>query len=327
MAANQLDIHFLNVGHGDCTIIDFPSGHLSMIDINNSKSLPMSDEIALAEERGISLSMFKSAAPGKMSWEDYYRSLLVDPAEYFSEHFGGRSLFRYVQSHPDMDHMSGLCRLFWQVKVNLENFWDITHAKEWDEDTFDKSRYDWDDLLVYRRMRKGYIQDDNTHRVIHNVQGDQGDYWTQDGITVLAPTAELIAACDTKENWNNASQVLAVQYAGRKVILAGDSEVECWDSIEDYAGDWLKCDILKAAHHGRLSGYSESATDIMDPAIVVCSVGKKPATDASSQYRAGGAEVLSTRFNGTIHTRIYSNGAVTLWNHKGEVISSLPRLS
>jgi competence protein ComEC len=34
----MLRIHFLNVGHGDCTIISHPSGRLTMIDINNSKT-------------------------------------------------------------------------------------------------------------------------------------------------------------------------------------------------------------------------------------------------------------------------------------------------
>lgn len=34
---SMLRIHFLNVGHGDCTIISHPSGRLTMIDINNSQ--------------------------------------------------------------------------------------------------------------------------------------------------------------------------------------------------------------------------------------------------------------------------------------------------
>jgi hypothetical protein len=44
----SVELHFLNVGHGDCTFIDLPSGRLMMIDINNSKSLPEGDVIALA---------------------------------------------------------------------------------------------------------------------------------------------------------------------------------------------------------------------------------------------------------------------------------------
>lgn len=44
-----LEIHFLSVGHGDCTIIQFPSGRVMMIDINNSKTLPDDDVVARAE--------------------------------------------------------------------------------------------------------------------------------------------------------------------------------------------------------------------------------------------------------------------------------------
>ena len=32
-------IHFLNVGRGDCTIIEHAGGNITMIDINNSDSL------------------------------------------------------------------------------------------------------------------------------------------------------------------------------------------------------------------------------------------------------------------------------------------------
>ena len=54
---NSIKVHFLNVGHGDCTIIEHESGRLSMIDINNSTTLPEADEIALAEDKGLSLSV------------------------------------------------------------------------------------------------------------------------------------------------------------------------------------------------------------------------------------------------------------------------------
>ncbi len=34
-----LVVHFLNVGRGDCTIIEFPSGRVGMVDIDNLKAL------------------------------------------------------------------------------------------------------------------------------------------------------------------------------------------------------------------------------------------------------------------------------------------------
>ena len=272
----HLDIHFLNVGHGDCTFVDFPSGHLTVIDINNSKSLPNDDEVALAFEKGLTLSQFRNAGLNKESWEDYYRSLLVDPAQFYKDNFSSKDIFRYIQTHPDMDHMSGLCRMFWQDDVTVHNFWDTTHTKMFNEEEFDKGRYNWDDWLTYSLMRDGKVQENDRHKVILNVKGDTGDHWTSDGITVLSPTAELVDYCNKQEDWNNSSYVLRIDYAGRRVVLAGDAEKPAWDSVEAHHEDSeLKCDVLKAAHHGRNSGYSESAVTAMDPSLVICSVGKK----------------------------------------------------
>jgi len=48
----MLRVHFLNVGHGDCTIIKHPSGRLTMIDVNNSQDFdPETFAEELAEEQ------------------------------------------------------------------------------------------------------------------------------------------------------------------------------------------------------------------------------------------------------------------------------------
>jgi competence protein ComEC len=319
-------VHFLNVGHGDCTIIQHASGRLTMIDINNSSSLPEQDIEALAQSRGMSVYAFKSVGVTG-SWEDYYKRLLVDPREYWEEHFEGEMLFRYVQSHPDMDHMSGLASLFWGAKVQLENFWDLDHGKEHTEADFTNSPFNWNDWLAYEFLREGRGPDGSTHKVLKKKLGDTGAYWTEDGLTVLSPTADLVDYCDRIENWNNASYVLRLDFGGRRVIFPGDAEKPAWDSIEaNLDSDELRCDILKAAHHGRESGYSESAVDGMSPDIVICSVGKKPETDASDEYRSHGARVLSTRHCGTITCQIWEDGETWISNHEGERIDELPIL-
>lgn len=324
---DHLDIHFLNVGHGDCTIVDFPSGHLTMVDINNSTTLSDDEQLGLALEKGITLDAFKMGAVGKPSWEQRYKSRLVDPANYFKTVFQGRTLFRYIQTHPDMDHLSGLCRFFWEEEIDLTNFWDTKHTKTFEESTFDKSRYDWNDWLVYKLMRTGRVQKDNPHQVIHNLQGRVGEHWSADGITILSPTQDLIQDCNAREGWNDLSYVLRIDYGGRRIILAGDAEEKSWEVIQsNFDAGELKCDILKASHHGRLSGYSASATDAMDPAVVICSVGRKPDTDASAKYRAHGAEVFSTRYHGTIVAQIWQDGRVSVYDSEEE-ISSLPALS
>jgi competence protein ComEC len=324
----MLTIHFLNVGHGDCTFVEFPSGRLAMIDINNSKSLPATDVEALAERKGISTAKFSTRSFFQsQSWEEHYQSKLVDPYDYYRKHFDGRGVYRYIQTHPDMDHMSGLHRFFWLGKIPLQAFWDVAHDKELEEPDFDNSRYSWQDWLTYKWLRRGKGPSDSTHCVINNLRGSTARYWQEDGITILSPTRELISACSKSEEYNNCSYVLKIAYGGRTVILPGDAEGPAWASMLDALGpDALKCDVLKAAHHGRESGYDEDAVKAMAPAIVICSVGKKPDTDASGQYANHGAEVLSTRFNGTIKLTISESGKVIARDREGEKIAKLAKV-
>lgn len=307
-----MKVHFLNVGHGDCTFIELPSGRLMMIDINNSKSLPETDINALAESVGISVASFKSIqliGGNFRSWEDYYKSLLVDPADYYKENFDGRSIFRYIQTRPDMDHMSGLHRYFWQDEIPLDNFWDVDHSKSLEKDDFENSGYSHEDWLVYGLLRNGHGPNGSSHKVIKNLRGQTGSYWAEDNLEVLSPTQNLIDACDEDESYNNRSYVLKVTHAGRAMILPGDAEAMAWKSILDEPGAVaITCDLLKAARHGRESGYHEDAVAAMSPEVVICSVGKKPSTDASGEYASHGATVLSTRFHGTITATIRDNG-------------------
>ena len=323
-----LKIHFLNVGHGDCTLVELPSGRLMMVDINNSKTLPAEDVVDLASASGLCLYEFKSVTASGRSWEDYYRSLLVDPAEYYKQHFAGRSIFRYVQTHPDMDHLSGLHRFFWQDKVNLENFWDMNHGKTFVEEDFVNSPYEWMDWLIYKVLRGGLGPGDARHKVHWKSRDQTGDFWTPDGITMLSPTTALVADCNATGSYNDASYVLKIEYAGRAVILAGDAEAKAWRAMLDhYPTASLNCDILKASHHGRNSGYHEDAVEAMDPEVVLCSVGKKPDTDASGLYSKQGAQVLSTRYNGTLVATIWWDGEVWIDNAKGERVSRLPPIT
>lgn len=324
-----LNIHFLNVGHGDCTIIEHPSGRISMIDINNSQSLPETDVDALAHQQGLSLNAFRASGFGPQgfrTWEDYYRSLLVDPTEWYQQRFGGRSVFRYIQTHPDMDHMSGLHRFFYQERIPIENMWDTAHTKELDKGSFDKTRYAYEDWAVYQLMRLGTVRDDSPrHQVLNLLRGASSRYYEDDQIQVLAPTADLVEYASSSEDWNNSSYVLKVTHAGRSVILPGDAEKPVWDKIESFDDPVeLSCDVLKAPHHGRESGYSKSATSLMSPRFVVCSVGKKPSTDASDEYASHGAAVLSTRYHGTITLTIGDDGSLTVRDRNGSVIGTAP---
>lgn len=63
----------------------------------------------------------------------------------------------------------------------------------------------------------------------------------------------------------------------------------------------------------------------MGPSAVICSVGKKPSTDASDEYRSHGAAVFSTRFHGTITMTMWGDGEVWLDDRDGTRIGRLAR--
>jgi beta-lactamase superfamily II metal-dependent hydrolase len=321
----HLDFHFLNVGHGDCTFVDFPSGRLTMIDINNSKTFPTGDRDALAAHERISLDSFlHSGFFTGSSRENKYRRKLTDPVKYYRRHFSGRTVHRYIQSHPDMDHMGGLCDFFWREGVPLVNFWDTKNKKSFTKADFENSPHDWWDWWTYQRLGSGHLKDGAEHTVIHPLGGAEAESWADDGIAILSPDPAILTYCDRRQEWNNASFVLRIEFGGRAVVLPGDAEKPAWDVIEaSVGGAGLKCDALKAAHHGRESGYSESAVAAMSPSVVICSVGLKPDTDASDKYQRTGATVLSTRYHGTIRVRLYESGRMVVKSSEDIVLKKL----
>ena len=58
-------------------------------------------------------------------------------------------------------------------------------------------------------------------------------------------------------------------------------------------------------------------------ARVICSVGKKPDTDAADEYASHGAAVLPTRYHGTIKVKVWDDGDIWITNHKGERIHTI----
>jgi hypothetical protein len=52
---------------------------------------------------------------------------LTDPIEFIKKTCPGRRPWRFILTHPDLDHMRGLKRL--HENVGFDNFWDTKHTK------------------------------------------------------------------------------------------------------------------------------------------------------------------------------------------------------
>ena len=288
-----LIIHFINVGHGDCTIIEHPDGALSIVDINNGNDLDIESRWEISARYGLQRGGLLSLPPDNRRLQTMgYEIPLTNPIEFLKSQYPERRPFRYIQTHPDLDHMRGLSSLITTGHVPV-NFWDTQHTKLPDLQEVDKE--DWE---TYIALQNGHFQ--NT--VLHLGRDSKGKYYNMDEfgnhggheIEILSPFDELADWANRNENWNSLSYVLRVSHAGRSVILGGDAESIVWDYILDHYGSNIRCDILKASHHGRDSGYHQQAVEMMSPLVTVVSVGKKPDTDASNKYRGYSEHVWST---------------------------------
>jgi competence protein ComEC len=311
-------IHFLNVGHGDCTVIEHGNGNLSVIDINNGTELDddSADTLLHAYARnnvdylGKWMEWKLEGVPTtKILAEAGYEIELTNPIEFLKQNYPGRPIFRYIQTHPDFDHMRGLAALE-TSGIRVLNFWDVAHTRTWREgEDKESDKADWS---AYQRYRSG----ENGATVLNLLRGSQGKYYNQDesntsggnGLHILSPTTELVREFDEDCMRNELSYVLQYRVANRQIIFGGDAEQSGWESIHNHYGAHLKCDVLKASHHGRDSGYYQPAVKDMSPGVVIVSVGKKPTTDASNKYAQYCEEVASTRWYGNITLEIDNDG-------------------
>jgi beta-lactamase superfamily II metal-dependent hydrolase len=313
----MVKMHFLNVGHGDCTIIEHANGNLSVIDINNGSGIDnesfaaIVDEIAPARKLALMSKHAAGLDENQLLAEAGYDIELTNPVEYLKREYPGQTIFRYIQTHPDLDHMRGLSALH-NEGVEITNFWDVKHTKVLDpEETSEEDMSEWSE---YQRLRKG-----DTCTVLYPQRGSKGVYYNQNpagvnggnGIQILSPTPELLKDFDQDGMRNELSYVLQYRFANRTVIFGGDAEQAAWQSMFDFYGTKLKCDVLKASHHGRDSGFHQEAVKAMSPTYTIVSVGKKPETDATNKYRTYSGSVWSTRWYGNMTLSIADDGKMS----------------
>ena len=253
-------IHFLNVKEGDCSIIQHNSGHVTVIDVCNAKPL--------TRESIASQLIPYPAVKGNFGQKEWP----VNPIEYMK----GReihSIFRYIQTHPDMDHMDGIQELFNYFKP--VNFWDTNNTKELD--LWTGSPYDRNDWYFYKNLRDNNPSEDPRRLAL--LSGSKGQYWNVgedgsqggDGLQILAPTPELLVSANANGgDYNDCSYVILYRTNGMKAIFAGDSHDETWNYIiSKHKSEVRDIDLLIAPHHGRDSDRNYEFLDTLMPTMTL----------------------------------------------------------
>lgn len=286
----MLKIDFLNVGKGNCTVIKFPSGKIAIVDIDNSK---INDE------------------------ED----ILQDPIDFLDKEYPRKSIFRFILTHPDMDHMSGIDELF--SKRNVGNFWDTEHDKELDTETDDFGPYNADDWKRYQEIRES--KDNPKALKLYRDDTSAECCWTQDDIQILSPSPHLTKLSkETKEGnpdkYNHISYVLRIEYLGIVILIGGDATKAAWQDIYDHYRmknklDLLKADIFLAPHHGSENNINEDVFDLINPDYVVVSVHRGKDYAYNYYNKLANKKVYSTKYHGNISV-VISNDNKTITPEK-----------
>lgn len=242
---NNLRIHFLNVGNGDCTIIEMPDGELMMIDIFNGNN-------------------------------SNYFSKMTNPIKYLKSYLNKKEIYRYIQTHPEMDHMDGFAEL--DRNFSIINFWDTENKKpQPDFNSFYAigTKYDWS---AYQKFKK------NSLKFYRGgiVDKSENNYFYPYKIYILHPTKKVVDEINNSNSpkWNNLSYVFILEYKGFKLLYSGDPETSIWEDIYNWVidnnkYDWLKdINVFKVSHHGRISGYCGSRIlNLAKPQYIVISKG------------------------------------------------------
>lgn len=283
-------VHFVNVFPGDCTIIQHASGRVSMLDI--------CDGNAEAKQKAFFESVAK--AEGKVAGNFGMCQHNTNPIDYCNK-FGINSVFRFILSHPDMDHMDGFNRLV--DELGIDNFWDSGARKakpEFKQGSMYKEA-DWD---RYVKVRDG---NESGVTVVNKIAGDKFLFanadesgGTGDALNILAPNEELLADPDLEDDINEGSYVVLYRSAGGRVLLCGDAHDAAFESIKhNYKANVQGCAVMLAPHHGRDSGRSYDFLDFIKPKLTI--IGCAPSQHISyGEWSKRSLDILTSNQAGNI---------------------------
>jgi competence protein ComEC len=282
-------VHLLNTHPGDCTIIRHNSGRVSMIDICDG------NQIVFPFER-------PAHNPVRHGQANNFRMCgnTTNPIAY-AQDLGIDSIFRFILTHPDMDHMDGFNKL--ANTLPLANYWDTGSRRE--KPNFANCPFlevDWD---RYERVRDGREPGvssglrragDKFAFANRNEDGTGGG----DGLNVLAPDAGLVADCNMTDDVNDGSYVFLYRSNGGRILLPGDAHDNTWQFIRrNYLSDVADASFLLAPHHGRDSERSYDFLDYVRPQLTLFGCAPSEHVDCD-QWRRRGLDYITSNQCGNV---------------------------
>ena len=182
-----------------------------------------------------------------------------------------KTIFRFISTHPDEDHIAGLVDL--DDRITIQNFYCVKNQTAKEDESEDFKRY----KILHNSNKAFYLSKGCSRRWLNLHSEERGS----SGITVLWPDTSnkhfksALQEAANGDSPNNISPI--VQYSltdGVTALWMGDLETDYMEAIKD-AIQLPTVDLLFAPHHGRDSGkVPEPMLSDLSPGVIV--IGEAP---------------------------------------------------
>ncbi|MDQ3649387.1 MAG: ComEC/Rec2 family competence protein [Acidobacteriota bacterium] len=294
----KLRVDFLDVGQGDAALVTMPDGTTLLVDGGGrprfTERRRTTAENAADSSDGNEHSVENDGANASVNADDVEHS--TEPFErdargigeaVVSEYLWWRGLDRvdYVlATHADADHIDGLNDVLSNFNVRVALVGRVP-ANDAEYERF------------VQTLRRRSVP-------VHVI--NRGDVLRFGAVVgeVLWPPGMIGNDPASSSSRNDDSVVLRLRFGNRTLLLTGDIEKRAEGALLA-AGEDLRRDVLKVAHHGSLTSSTQAFANAAPPALAVISVGRDspyghPHAEVVERWRAGGARVLTTGDYGTI---------------------------
>ena len=266
-ALADLTVYFLDVGQGDCAIIEC-------------------DEDAMIIDGGL---------PGQ---SNKVYSFIRNDLHY--------SQFLYiVATHPDNDHIGGLPAVFNAVKDDQKKVkYLYSPVKESEASRFGdlKNKAEENHLRIKVPYDEEELDLGSARITLYNCSREKKNiaHATTDWIKSIFHRDDP----EEDEDNNNMSLVVKIQYGETTFLFAGDIETEAEADLKSL-GDKLNADVIKVAHHGSNSSSSTDFLAMVNPKYAVISCGQgnlygHPNQETLNKLKQKDIELYRTDMQGTI---------------------------
>ncbi|MDR0850132.1 MAG: MBL fold metallo-hydrolase [Christensenellaceae bacterium] len=291
----SLRVHYIDIGQGDCTVIELPDDKVMMIDC------------------GLELSNRSKNATKTMNYLDeiVFANRAVARIDYF------------IITHPDFDHIAAAEQVLDKYDIGIVYRPHVYYYKAGDagSEIFDSSLYGSDDTLTW----KGTVRaiNDNAESVEFNSKdlgtaisyddsNDAKDYT----FTFYGPVSQKYS------DKNDYSPVMVLNNNGKTFMFTGDASKAIEQAAVNYVNELggpqiseLDIDVLHLGHHGSDTSSSAEFLSVTTPIYAIISVGANntyghPNNKVINRVNDIGATILRTDISGSIVGFVSASGTI-----------------